>query len=236
MILTPERIPRDGWSDAGSGALTGGATGAAIGGPYGALVGAAVGAGAKLILGANQRAQAKKLKANDFIPQSARENNILSRYMFNATTYPGQAQDQARTDRTTANAVGQLQKNARSGTDILNSAALIQARGTNANNDIAQRYQQFKQASLGRLMGANQQLAGYQNQNQQQYLAAKSALLGAGLQNIYGGINDIGGGIASLSRPQYGGYGVGGGGWRGYGQWGNGAYGGPDQPTQQGFA
>lgn len=231
-MITPDRIPRDGWSDAGSGAASGAAAGAPLG-PYGALIGAGIGAGAKLILGANQRAQAKKLKPNDYTPAGALENNILSRYMFNATTYPGQGQDQERTDRVTANAVGQIQKNAKSGTDILNSAALIQARGTNANNDIAQRYQQFKQASLGRLMGANQQLAGYQNQNQQQYLAAKSALLGAGLQNIYGGISDIGGGVATLgNQPRYsGGYG----GWRGYGQWGNGTYGGPDQPTQQGF-
>jgi len=241
MIISPDRIPRDAGQDALSGAGAGAATGAAFG-PWGALIGAGIGAGAKLIMGANQRAQAKKLKPNDYLPPGALENNILARYMLNATTYPGQEQDQARNDQTTANAVGQLQKNAKSGTDILNSAALIQARGTKSNNDIAQRYQQFKQGALSRLMGSNQQLAGYQNQNQQQYLAAKSALLGAGLQNIYGGINDIGGGIAAASRPQYAGYGpMGGGGgygggWRGYGQWGNNAMGGMYQPTEQGFA
>lgn len=237
MILSPDRIPRDAGQDALSGAGAGAAAGAAFG-PWGALIGAGVGAGAKMIVGANQRAAAKRLKPNSFIPPSATENNVLARYMFNATAYPGQEQDIARGERTTANAVGQLQKNAKSSTDILNSASLIQARGTNLNNDIAQRYQQYKQGAVARLMGTNQQVAGYQNQNQQQYLAAKSALLGAGLQNIYGGVSDIGGGIAAMSGyggrrgPQAGAPGYNGG-WQGYGQWGQGAYG--SDMIQQGY-
>lgn len=239
MILSPDRIPRDAGSDAGSGALSGAAVGTSILPGWGTLIGAGIGAGAKLILGANQRAQAKKLKPSDYLPPAARENALHAQMQANATTYPGQTQDQTRADQTTANAVGQIQKNSKSATDILNSAGLIQARGNAVNNDIAQRYQQFKQGALARLMGTNQQLAGYQNQNQQQYYAAKSALLGAGIQNTYGGISDIGGGIAAASRPQYapgGGGGGYGGGWRGYGQWGQGGWGGQDQLTQQGFA
>lgn len=235
MILYPDRIPRDQWSDAGAGAMQGAGAGAAFG-PYGAVIGAGIGAGSKLLLGAQQRKKASELKPNDYVPQGALENNILAKYMLGATAYPGQEQDQARTDRVTGNAVGQIQKNAKSATDILNSAGLIQARGTNANNDIAQRYQQFKQGSLSRLMGSNQQIAGYQNQNMQQYMAAKSALLGAGIQNTYGGLSDIGGAIAAPSRRAgFGPYGNAYGGWQSYGQWGNGAWGGQDQATEQGY-
>lgn len=232
MILTPDRIPRDAWSDAGAGAAQGAGAGAALG-PYGAVIGAGIGAGAKIYLGAKQRAEAKKLKENDSIPSAALENNILARYMFNSTAYPGQGQDVARNDQTTANAVGQIEKNAKSGTDILNSAALIQARGLKTNNDIAQRFQQFKAGSLSRLMGTNDKVSGFQNQNKQQYLAAKSALLGAGLQNIWGGVNDFGGTVSAMGLSMMGGNKGGyGGGWRGYNPWGNGAYGGE---TQQGY-
>ena len=206
-MITPDRIPRDAGSDALAGAGAGASYGAlagsivpGLGTAVGAGVGAVIGAGAKIYMGARQRQQAKKLKPNDYLPPFALENNILARYMFNSTAYPGQSQDEARTDRTTGNAIGQIQKNAKSSTDILNSAALIQARGTNVNNDIAKRYQEFKMGSLARLMGSNQQLAGYQDRNMQQYYAAKSALLGAGLQNIWGGVNDIGGSLSSAGQ------------------------------------
>lgn len=162
------------------------------------LLGAGIGALGKLITGGIQSHKAANLKEDTYIPPEAKENQDLARIQNNATTYTGQSADEARGKQVVANAVGNVQRNAKSASDVLNSAANIEAGvGTNMANTIASRYQQFKKDSLNRLMGANNVVSGYQDRNHQQWLNYKKQLEGASLQNFWGGVSDIGGGIAA---------------------------------------
>lgn len=162
------------------------------------VAGAAIGGLGKLVTGAYQRSQAKKLKEDTYIPPEALENKKIATLQANQTQYAGQNADEARNNQVIANSVNNLQRNAKSAGDIINTSANIEAGlGNQMANQIASRYQQFKQNALNRLQGANQTVAAYQDRNHQQYLNYKRQLQGAGLQNIWGAVNDVSGGIAS---------------------------------------
>jgi len=164
----------------------------------------------KLYQANQQDTAAKRQKPTNYVPPAALDNQKLAQQQANATTYAGQSADEARNDKTVSNAIGNVQRNARSATDILNSAANIEGGLKNKmNNDIASRYQNFKQNALGKLMAANSNVAGFQNQDQQQFLNYQRQLEGAAMQNRYGAVNDLTG-IAAQTASLKGGYGGGG--------------------------
>jgi len=163
---------------------------------------------------------AKRQKPTNYIPPAATDNQKLAESQANATTYAGQSADEARNRQTISNAVGNVQRNARSATDILNTAANVEGGlGNQMANQVASRYQQFKQGALQRLMNANQNVAGYQNQDYQQTLNYKRQLEGAAMQNRFQAVNDIGGAGAQYANMKNFNnlYGRGGGGYNGYG-------------------
>lgn len=148
---------------------------------------------------ANQQdTKAKRLKPTGYVPPEAKEAEQLAEQQANATTYAGQSADENRNNRVVSNSVGDLQRNAKSASDVLNGASNIQAGlGSKMAETISSRYQQFKQGALSRLIGAKGNVAGYQNLDQQQTLNYQRQLEGAATQNRFGAVNDIAGAAAS---------------------------------------
>jgi hypothetical protein len=161
----------------------------------------------QLVFGAKQRADADSLKASNYIPPAAVENQKLAQLMNNSTMYPGQEADKAALDRNMSNTIGVANRTSKSGSDILNLAGALNTQKNNAVMDMSKRFAQYKNQALSNLMNANSQVAGYQNQNQQQYLSTKRSLIDAGNRNIYGGLSNAATSIA-LSKtgfPSYNG-------------------------------
>jgi hypothetical protein len=163
----------------------------------------------KLYQANQQDTAANRLKPTGYIPPAEEANQRMAEQQNNATTYAGQASDEARNRQVIANAVGNVQRNARSANDVLNSAANIEAGlGSNMANQIANRYQQFKQNALARLMQTNARVGQYQNNDFWNYLNYKRQLQGAAMQNRFGAVNDLSGaaalGVSSMGKSEEG--------------------------------
>lgn len=157
------------------------------------------------IFGAKQRADASSLKPSTYIPPSEIKNRTSAEVQANATMYPGQSADKAAIDRNTANTLGYLRRNSKSSADILNAGGAALTQGNNAVNEMSKRFAQFKNDSLNRLMNVNSRIAGYENQNEQQYLGTKRSLIDAGNKNIFGGLSNAGTALAlGISKDKTG--------------------------------
>ena len=154
--------------------------------------------------GANQSAKAERLaKSNIFTPEEmpyevGLGTDLAARNYTNGM--PGSAQARSDIQRTAATGFYRGQQGATSGADIQDLATRI-GYGTNlANNQLGAREQEYKANALGQYESAlgNQaqwQSKLYNNNTLQPYLRTAnlaSSMYGAGQQNLYSGIDDIG--------------------------------------------
>jgi hypothetical protein len=165
----------------------------------------AVGMGTyKAVDGANQKAKAERLaKSNIFSPEEmpyevGLSTDLAARNYTNGM--PGEAQARNDINRNSASQFYRGQQGATSGADIQDLATRI-GMGTNtATNQLAQQGAQYKANALGEYQGAlgNQaqwQKQLYNNNTLQPYLRTAnlaSSMYGAGQQNLYSGLDDIG--------------------------------------------
>lgn len=183
-----------------------------------AIVSAGVGA-YKAIDGANQKADAKKLaKNNVFQPeqmpgQVIQATNLAAQNYFNGM--PGTQAARQQIGQSGANAFYNGSQGASSGGDLLDLAARIGQGQNVATNDLATRGAQYKAQALGGYQSAlnnegQWQDKLYQNNVLQPYLRTANtaaSMYGAGQQNMYSGIDDIGstavGYASQYSQPKY---------------------------------
>jgi hypothetical protein len=158
----------------------------------------------KAVQGANQKADAKRLAAsNKFIPETMPgqvklATNLAAQNYYNGM--PGQAQAAAAINSNGANQFYNGSQAASSGGDLLDLASKINVGQNNATNDLATRSAQYKENALGGYQNALNTEGQYQdklynNNVLQPYLRtanAASAMYGAGAQNQFSGLDQIG--------------------------------------------
>lgn len=153
---------------------------------------AALPAAYQLGKGLVQKAQAKKVKKSDFIPEELLMNRDLASQQAYSRRAPGQSQAEENVRRTTANRIAAGQRSA--GGDANKMAAIASGaagQANDANARIAEGGQRFSENAIGRLGYANTAIAGQKRQNQMEYEQTVSDLDAAGDQNIFGAINNF---------------------------------------------
>lgn len=148
-------------------------------------------AGGKIFGGLRQNRMASQLKPSNYIPPALKKNQAELEMMSGATKYPGQSQDEERIKQGTSETISRMSKAAGSASELLNTASAAQSNENRAFRDVSQRALLWKDAIRNNLRNTRGQIANIQQQNRQQYLAAKSALRGAANQNIFGGVSDL---------------------------------------------
>lgn len=153
-----------------------------------------VAGGAAIVGGVGKAITAKQLKdkQND-LAANLKESTYISPALLEATAnakkratvgqYAGQEQDVAALDKNAANALSNAQRGSTSGTDIVNTAMQVQGNKNAALQNIARNQQAFNQQGNNDFNNMLLKQAGQEAENHQQYLAAKSALQGAAMQN-----------------------------------------------------
>ncbi len=137
--------------------------------------------------GIAQLIKAKKVKPRA-VDQGYYDNVDLSRDMVKADKAPGQAQAENNIRAGSAQTAEAIQE---TGSGINNKLAALSSVNQNQNDafeGLNAQTQQFRQNSVDRLQNSIGQLAQQKQQAQDEASATKSALQGAGLQNLFGGI------------------------------------------------
>lgn len=160
----------------------------------------------KTIAGAKQVKDGKRMAANNKRPYYSRPGeavdalNIAERSYLN-NGMPGADILQNRIGSSAATAFNNATQGASSSADILDAATKINVNTNDANNNLTIQEAQFKNQAQDTYLGQLANSANYtdkefsynKDQPYQTTAAAASALIGSGNQNIYSGINDIGG-------------------------------------------
>jgi len=168
-----------------------------------AVVSAGLGA-YKAIKGANQAADAKRMaKNNIFTPEEMPAEvqlgtDLAARNYTNGM--PGDANARNDINRNAASQFYRGSQGATSGGDILDLATRIGQGSNAATNQLNAQEAQYKESALGQYEGALQNQAGwrgklYNNNTLQPYLRTANlaaSMYGAGQQNLYSGLDDIG--------------------------------------------
>jgi len=171
----------------------------------------------KAVKGANQTAQANRLaKSNIFTPEEMPSEvglatDLAARNYTNGM--PGDAQARNDINRNSATQFYRGSQGASSGGDVLDLATRI-GQGTNlATNNLNAQESQYKAQALGGYESAlgNQaqwQRQLYNNNTLQPYLRTAnlaSSMYGAGQQNLYSGLDDIGSSVIGAAKAYGGG-------------------------------
>lgn len=185
------------WGNVAAGALSGAASGSVVPG-WGTLIGGVVGAGTALIEGESQKSKAKKLLAaqrpTQNVPQAVLENQEIAKQKA-TQGLPAAQYDLAMKNiqRQSNEAVANAQSR-RAGIGLIPA---IQQQQNDAQASLDAQNAAARNANIKTLMGVNNTVGGYQQQNfdwnqKQKYLQNYNygmQLLGAGNQNIVGGID-----------------------------------------------
>lgn len=150
----------------------------------------------KTLGGLFQRNKAKKLKESDQISPELAKAEAEANQLANATKAPGQAQEEANVRQSTSRAISDAKKVAGGANEILNYASAAQGTENKAMRDVSRRALLYRDQARKNRAAIRQQIASQRAANRQQFQAAKSALLGASNQNIFGGLTDMGGTLA----------------------------------------
>ncbi len=168
--------------------------------------------GAKAGFGALQAHKGNKL-AKQAVRPSYQIPSAVNQYLANAQTMaqnqrlPGQSAIEENISGSTAQGVRAAQESANNPAALMATIAALNANQNNALTDVGVKGAEMQQNNQMNLQGALQNYAGYQdkafdiNQMQpyQQKAAAATALKGAGIQNIWGGVENAGGTLMNMS-------------------------------------
>jgi hypothetical protein len=154
----------------------------------------------KMIHGFHQNHLANKIN----VPEASYETSPYAKKILAEATrlknsqMPGMSAATANIYGNQANAMGSVERNATSGAQALAMAAGIQGNTNQAFQGLASQQNQYAQNQEQNYVNANQGMINegdkvYQDRvrQQQQAIAEKNALRGAGTQNIGGGLNDL---------------------------------------------
>lgn len=162
-------------------------------------------------LGIYQLLRAKKLKKDNYIPPSLQQNIQEAETLASKSKYTGQSYDESQVKRNSANAVERAKEGTNSSANLLNAVSNIQSKENDAINQIGNKAQQFQMVNRGNAINLRGQRAGYEMDNMKRYWAAKSALKGAGIQNLMQGQASIHQGAGSFLDSMFSMGGMGGG-------------------------
>lgn len=150
----------------------------------------AVGLG-KLLFGVSQRRRADRLRPSTYIPPSLLQNISETEALERVTKYPGQELEESRAKKTTQDILGSARQTVRTPGQYLNLVSNIQGRENRQMQDIGQNLLRYREGQRLRKQQFRGMKGGIEYENMRRYWAEKSAMLGAGAQNIYGGLSDI---------------------------------------------
>lgn len=144
----------------------------------------------------NQKRKANKLKASTFEPPALTEEANLARTQANASKYAGQSIDEENLRQGAADSVANAERAATSSGQLLNVGSKIANQQQRGMKSIAQRGEMFRQNAMDKYRNVLRAKAQNQMGNQQQFQAAKSALIGSSNQNAYNALSSVLGGLA----------------------------------------
>lgn len=147
--------------------------------------------GAKIWAGARQRKMAKELKKSDYVPSELTDNQDLAGQMAFSNRSFNQSVDEAETRKNIATTGYSMKQMAGGAARKLATTSAMSNRFMNNMARMRQRGRNARMNRVDRFMDANRAVGAVKMDNQRRYEAAKSALLGASMQNIYGGISDL---------------------------------------------
>jgi hypothetical protein len=139
------------------------------------------------VSGIAQLAKAKKVKPRK-VDQGFVDNVDLSRNLMKADKTPGQTQAETSIRSNAAQTAEAIQE---TGSGLNNKLAALSSVNKNTNDSfegLNSQAQQFRLQNVDRFQNSVQQLAGAKQQAENEASATKSALQGAGLQNLFQGI------------------------------------------------
>jgi hypothetical protein len=153
----------------------------------------------QMIAGAKQKKWAKNLKESKYIPQELMDSMNLTKQGAYSNRSFNQGVDEANLRKGTAgtryaasqssgSSAQKLAGVAASETSYLNRLKALREKGRNERLDRVDKY-----------TDASRDVASVKLVNRRRYEAAKSALLGASMQNIYGGIGSMGNAIGDIA-------------------------------------
>lgn len=149
-----------------------------------------------------------ELTESSYIPPSLEAAVSNGKLMANQTLYAGQDNDQNNVDRAAANQISNIQRTTRSGANAINAASGVYNNQLNQYANIRAKGAQIRQNNTTNYNSLLMQKAGQERTNKNQYLAAKSALLGAmdnAKMGVFQGIDDTLTEGAKLASNIYGG-------------------------------
>lgn len=148
------------------------------------------------LAGISQRQKANKLRQSNYIPPALQEELNIGRTQANASLYPGQDIDQNNLRQGTADSFANLQRSATSSGQLLNAGSKLGGQLMRGQQNIARTGQMFRQGAMDRYRQSLRSKANVQQANQNQFQAAKSALIGSSGQNAYNALTSVLGGAA----------------------------------------
>lgn len=160
-------------------------------------------------LGIYQLMKAKRLKKDNYVPESLQNNIRQAEALSNKGKYIGQDYDESQVRRNSANAIGSAKEATNSSANLLNTVSAIQSKENDAMGGIANKALQFQHINRMNAQNLRGQRAGIEMDNMKRYWAAKSALKGAGIQNLMQGQASIHQGAGNFLDSMGGGMGGG---------------------------
>lgn len=138
-------------------------------------------------LGIYQLLRARKVKKDNYVPESLQQNIAEAEALSSKNKYVGQESDEANVRKNTANAISQAREGTNSSANLLNFVSGAQSKQNQAMNQIGQKAMQFQQVNRQNAQNLRGQRANIEMDNMRRFWAAKSALKGAGIQNLMQG-------------------------------------------------
>jgi hypothetical protein len=152
--------------------------------------------GLKTIAGLFQKNKAKKLKESNYIPPALKEAETEAKILSNASTAPGQQAEEEAIKQGTSQYLSNVSKTGASANEMQNFAGAAIGNENKLKRDIARRTLLWKDQQRSNRNAIRGRIGQQQSENRRQFQAAKSALTGAGNQNLFSGLSDIGGSLA----------------------------------------
>ena len=164
-----------------------------------ALIGAGL-AAYQMIQAAKQRKEAKNMKPSNYVPAAVREAEVSARMNANAQS-PAAARGLERIRQSTANTISSAKRVGGSAASVQQAVNDADAREKESLKDLQVADSQNQADNRQRLQDILMAKGNYQQQSQDAYNSAKSALIGAAQQNQYNAVTNLGEGIIN-SLPE----------------------------------
>lgn len=166
---------------------------------------AVVGGVATAVQANKQKKAAARVKPSKWVPPSLLKQKAESDILASSSLAPGQVDEQAAARQNTSQFISNVAKTGGGANELINAASAASGNENRVMRDISRRSLLWKDQRRADRNRINSQIAGQESENRRQWQGAKSALIGAGNQNMFNGISSIGTGIASGLSGQFGG-------------------------------